>query len=49
MKVKLSRFKCGKCGRTLPQDRYVFSRFTGERYCYEGECKKTPTRRKGDA
>jgi len=47
-KQKLSRFRCGKCGRKLPQDRYVFSRWTGERYCYDGECKKI-TRPKGHA
>jgi hypothetical protein len=39
-KLKLTKFRCGKCGRQLPENRYVYSRFTGERYCYEGECKK---------
>jgi hypothetical protein len=46
-KQKLSDYRCAQCGRRLPQDEWVYSRFTGNRYCLEGKCKKP--RHKGDA
>lgn len=45
-KVKLSQYRCAKCSRKLPVERYVYSRFTGSRYCWPGECKAP---KKGDA
>ena len=38
-KVKLSQFRCALCGRKLPQEQWVFSRHSGNRYCLEGQCK----------
>lgn len=38
-KPKLSQFRCAKCGRKLPVEQYVYSRFTGQRYCWPGACK----------
>jgi hypothetical protein len=38
-KVKLSEFRCALCRRRLPQEQYVYSRHTGNRYCLEGKCK----------
>jgi hypothetical protein len=38
-KVKLSDYSCAQCGRRLPQEEWVYSRFTGNRYCLEGQCK----------
>lgn len=45
-KVKLSQFSCALCGRRLPVEQYLYSRFTGQRYCLPGQCK---TDRKGTA
>jgi hypothetical protein len=42
VKVKLSGFRCALCGRKLPIEEYVYSRFTGNRYCLEGKCKPRP-------
>jgi hypothetical protein len=36
----MSRFSCGCCGRRLPAERYIYSRWTGSRYCWPGECRK---------
>jgi len=41
---KLTKFRCGLCGRRLPENEYVYSRFTNTRYCLEGKCRKTRTR-----
>jgi len=40
-KAKLSQFRCALCGRKLPQEQYVYSRHTGNRYCLptRAECK----------
>ncbi len=33
--------KCGRCGRRLKGGQWIFSRWTGQRYCYVGEgCQK---------
>jgi hypothetical protein len=45
-KVKLSEHRCALCGRRLPQEQWVYSRHTDQRYCLEGQCK---TDRKGKA
>lgn len=29
--------KCGKCGRRLKVGHWIYSHFTGERYCWPGE------------
>jgi len=29
--------RCGKCGRRLKTNRWVYSRWTGNRYCWPGE------------
>jgi hypothetical protein len=42
----MSRFACGCCGRRLPAERYVYSRWTGSRYCWPGECRKRKGGRK---
>jgi hypothetical protein len=31
----LTSFSCARCGRRLRQDRWVYSRFTRNRYCIE--------------
>ena len=35
-----SAHRCKACGGRLPMDRYVYSRFTGNRFHYDGECRK---------
>ena len=42
-KVKLSQYRCAICRRKLPQDQWVYSRHTGNRYCFDGKC-KAPTK-----
>jgi hypothetical protein len=40
-KRKKSRFRCAVCRRYLPQERWVYSSHTGNRFCYPGEgCQK---------
>lgn len=39
-KRKRSTYCCALCGRQLPTDRWIYSRFTGSRYCWPGECRK---------
>ena len=41
--AKLSDYRCAQCGRRLPQDEWVYSRFTGNRYCLEGKCRSNRT------
>jgi hypothetical protein len=38
VKTRTRTFRCFHCGRKLKDGRWVFSRFTGNRYClpYEG-------------
>jgi DNA-directed RNA polymerase subunit RPC12/RpoP len=33
-------YRCARCGRKLKPDRYIYSRFTGNRYCFIGHCRK---------
>lgn len=35
-----STHRCDACGGRLPRNRYVYSRFTGRRFHYDGECRK---------
>lgn len=35
-KVKLSTYRCAICRRRLPQEQWVYSRHTGNRYCLPG-------------
>lgn len=36
----LTEHRCAKCGRRLRKERWVYSRHTGNRYCWPGEgCK----------
>jgi len=40
---KLSQFRCAICRRRLPQDQWVYSRHTGNRYCLPGvKCEPKP-------
>ncbi len=39
--AKTTEYQCGVCGRRLPLDRWIYSRHTGARYCWPGECRKT--------
>jgi len=32
-------YSCGSCGKTLKNERWIFSRHTGSRYCWPGECR----------
>lgn len=42
-KRKKSRFRCAVCRRFLPQERWVYSQHTGNRYCLPGDgCAKQP-------
>ena len=38
--TKTATYHCALCGRKLKPGRWVFSRFTGARYCWPGECRK---------
>lgn len=39
-KQKLSDYRCAICRRRLPQEQWVYSRHTGNRYCLPGaKCK----------
>lgn len=33
---KKTTYACGKCGRRLKQNRWIYSRTTGARYCWPG-------------
>jgi len=44
-KPKLTRYTCAQCGKQL-REGYVYSRFTGNRYCPALTCK--PRRAKKD-
>ena len=33
-------YHCAICGRRLSPERWVYSRFTGNRFCWPGECRK---------
>jgi len=35
-------YHCALCGRTLPHERWVYSRHTNSRYCTTGEGCATP-------
>jgi hypothetical protein len=37
--MSVSVYKCDRCGRRLKDGRWVYSRFTGHRYCFAGHCK----------
>jgi hypothetical protein len=37
--IVTSAFNCARCGRKLKDGRWVYSRFTGHRYCFAGHCK----------
>jgi hypothetical protein len=37
MARKLSRYRCAVCGRRLPEERWVFSTWTRNRYCWPSE------------
>ena len=32
-------YTCGVCSKTLKNERWIYSRHTGQRYCWPGECK----------
>lgn len=32
-------YRCARCNRKLRDGRWIFSRFTKQRYCWPGECK----------
>ena len=32
-------YSCGSCGKTLKAERWIYSRHTGSRYCWPGECR----------
>jgi len=34
-----SAYRCARCGRRLKVGQYVYSKFTGQRYCFAGHCK----------
>ena len=36
------QYACASCGRTLPHERWVYSRHTAARYCTPGEGCQTP-------
>jgi len=39
-------YRCGKCSRRLKPNHWIFSRFTGNRYCWPGEgCTKKRAKR----
>jgi hypothetical protein len=41
-KKKAVVHRCGKCNRKLKEGRWIYSRFTGNRYCWPGEgCEKS--------
>lgn len=37
----MSRYSCAICGGLLAEDRWVYSRHTGSRYHWPGECRRT--------
>jgi len=51
--LPLSRYCCAQCGKRLrgssTDGGYVYSRFTGNRYCPALTCKPKKTRHKEDA
>ncbi len=32
-------YKCARCGRRLRDGRWVYSKWTSQRYCFAGHCK----------
>lgn len=45
MSAKLTRYRCALCGRRLREGAYVYSRWTGNRYCATIDCKTKRKRR----
>jgi len=43
----LTGFRCARCGRQLRQDRWIYSRFTRNRYCVEIDACETRAKKKG--
>jgi len=39
-------YTCGVCSKTLKNERWIYSRHTGQRYCWPGECKADRTTKK---
>jgi hypothetical protein len=47
MKPRLTKLRCGICDRRLREGEYVYSRWTGERYCCDLNACKRKRKRKG--